>query len=180
VDQQPVKNHRHEPLVSRALFIGVALFVILLLGIYLGRLADAPGFLGTYTTLIADVNLVAQLALLIVLIAGLIAIKRKKTPVHRSLQTTVVLLSIILTVFIMAGRFFQLYSSGVTAWLLVFHGMLGLTAILLGVYLVLVMNNRLPKGWHTKKWKLLMRVTWLLFLLVSLGGITIYWRMYIP
>jgi uncharacterized membrane protein YozB (DUF420 family) len=180
MDQQPVKNHKREPLISRSLLIGAALFVIILLGIYLGRLANTPGFLGSYATFIADVNLVAQVTLLIVLIAGLIAIKRKKTPIHRSLQTAVVLLSMILTLFIMAGRFFQLYSSGGTAWILVFHGMLGLTAILLGIYLVLVMNNRLPKRWLTKKWKLIMRVTWLLFLAVVLGGFVIYWRMYIP
>ena len=80
MDQQPVKNHKREPLISRSLSSGLALFVIILLGIYLGRLANTPGFLGSYATFIADVNLVAQVTLLIVLIAGLIAIKRKKTP----------------------------------------------------------------------------------------------------
>ena len=81
----------------------------------------------------------------------------------------------------MAGRFLQLYSSGGTAWILVFHGMLGLTAILLGIYLVLVMNNRLPKRWLYEKMEADHAGNLGCFsLAVVLGGFVIYWRMYIP
>ncbi len=107
-------------------------------------------------------------------------IKRKKTAEHRYLQTAVVLFSTVLTIFIMCGRFFLLYTPGNFGWQLIVHGILGLAAIVMGIYLILLMNNRLAKRWRTKKWKLLMRVDWALFLLVVLGGFVIYWRMYIP
>ena len=177
---QSEKNRKRDPLIPQALLIGLALTALLLLGADLQGWAETPGFLGTYAPLIADVNLVAQVLLIVVLIVGLVAIKRKDTLTHRNLQTAVVLFNVLLIVFIMAGRFFLLYSPESFGWLVLAHGILGLCAIVCGIYLILIMNNRLPKRWRTKKWKLLMRVTWLLFLLVALGGIIIYWRMYIP
>jgi len=177
----PAKQTRkREPLVPVALLIGLLLAAILILGIGFLGWANKQGFLGTYAPIIADVNLIAQIALLGLLIAGLITIKRKKTTEHRYLLTTVVLFSVVLTVFIMVGRFFLLYTPGNFGWQLIVHGILGLAAILVGIYLMLMMDNRLDKRWRTKKWKLLMRVNWLLFLLVVLGGFVIYWRMYIP
>jgi uncharacterized membrane protein YozB (DUF420 family) len=180
MNNQSGKNRKHEPLIPYALLIGLALTALLLLGADLQGWAETPGFLGTSAPLIADVNLVAQVILIVVLIVGLVAIKRRNTPAHRNLQTAVVLFYVLLVVFIMAGRFFLLYSPGSFDWPVLAHGVLGLCAIVCGIYLILIMNNRLSKRWRTKKWKLLMRVNWLLFLLVALGGIVIYWRMYIP
>jgi uncharacterized membrane protein YozB (DUF420 family) len=163
-----------------ALLIGLALTAILILGIGFLGWTNKQGFLGTYAPIIADVNLIVQIALLGLLMAGLIEIKRKKNTEHRYLLTAVVLFSVVLTIFIMAGRFFLLYSPGNFGWQLIVHGILGLTAIVIGIYLMLLMDNRLEKRWRMKKWKLLMRVNWALFLLVTLGGFVIYWRMYIP
>jgi len=174
--RQPRKR---EPLVPAALLIGLVLAVILILGIDFLGWTNNQGFLGTYAPIIADVNLLAQVALLGLLITGLITIKRKKNAEHRYLLTAVVLFSVVLTVFVMAGRFFILYSPGNFGWQLIVHGILGLAAIVLGIYLMLLMDNRLNKRWRTKKWKLLMRVNWFLFLLVVLGGFIIYWRIYI-
>jgi len=177
----PVRQPRkREPLVPAALLVGLGLAVILILGIGFLGWTNKQGFLGTYAPVIADVNLIAQIALLGLLIAGLVEIKRKKNTEHRYLLTAVVLFSVVLTVFIMIGRFFLLFSPGFFGWQLIIHGILGLVAILLGVYLMLLMDNRLGKRWRIKKWKLLMRFNWILFLLVTLGGFVIYWRMYIP
>jgi uncharacterized membrane protein YozB (DUF420 family) len=180
MNNQPEKSRKREPLIPQTLLIGLALTALLLLGADLQGWAETPGFLGTYAPLIADVNLVAQVLLIGVLIVGLVAIKRRNTPAHRNFQTAVVLFNVLLLVFIMAGRFLLLYSPGNCGWQLIVHGILGVTAILCGIYLILIMSNRLSKRWRTKKWKLLMRVNWFLFLLVTLGGFVIYWRMYIP
>ena len=180
MNKQPEKSRKREPLVPQTLLIGLALTALLLLGANLQGWAETPGFLGTYAPLIADVNLVSQVLLIGVLIVGLVVIKRRNTPAHRNLQTAVVLFNVLLVVFIMAGRFFLLNSPSSFDWPVLAHGVLGLCAIVCGIYLTLIMNNRLPKRLRTKKWKLLMRATWLLFLLVALGGIVIYWRMYIP
>jgi len=174
------QSRKREPLVPVALLIGLVLTAILILGIGFLGWTNKQGFLGTYAPIIADINLIAQIALLGLLIAGLIEIKRKNNSEHRHLLTAVVLFSMVLTVFIMIGRFFLLFTPGFFGWQLIVHGILGLVAVVLGIYLMLLMDNRLGKRWRTKKWKLMMRVNWLLFLLVVLGGFAIYWRMYIP
>lgn len=177
---QPEKNRKREPFIPRALLIGLALTALLLLGADLQGWAETPGFLGTYAPLIADVNLVAQVLLIVVLIVGLVAIKRKNTPAHRNLQTAVVLFDVLLTLFIMALRFLQVYTGGTSGWLQIAHGILGLTALFSGLYLILIMNYRLPKRWRTKNWKVMMRVTWVLFLLVAVGGFVLYRMLYLP
>ncbi len=75
----PVRQPRkREPLVPAALLVGLVLAVILILGISFLGWTNKQGFLGTYAPVIADVNLIAQIALLGLLIAGLVEIKRKK------------------------------------------------------------------------------------------------------
>jgi len=180
MNNQPEKSRKREPLISQTLLIGFALTALLLLGADLQGWAETPGFLGPYAPLIADVNLVAQVLLIVVLIVGLVAIKRRNTPAHRNLQTALVLFNVLLIVFIMAGRFFLLYSPGSVGWPVLAHGILGLCAIGCGIYLILIMNNRLPKRWRTKKWKGMMRVTWVLFLLVAVGGFILYRMLYLP
>jgi uncharacterized membrane protein YozB (DUF420 family) len=180
MNNQPEKSRKREPLIPQTLLIGLALTALLLLGADLQGWAETPGFLGTYAPLIADINLVAQVLLIVVLIVGLVAIKRRNTPAHRYIQTAVVLFNVLLVVFIMAGRFFLLYSPGSFGWPVLAHGILGLCAILCGIYLILIMNNRLRKRWRTKKWKVMMRVTWVLFLLVAVGGFVLYRMLYLP
>jgi uncharacterized membrane protein YozB (DUF420 family) len=174
------KAHKRDPLIPQAILAALALTALVLLYADTLGWAQTPGFLGTYAPMISDINLLAQVALLIVLVAGLAAIKRKHTRTHRNLLTTLVFFSILLTVFIMMGRFLQVYSSGTTGFLQIAHGILGLAAIFCGLYLILLMNDRLPVKWRTKKWKLIMRINWSLFLLVVLGGFAIYWKIYIP
>jgi uncharacterized membrane protein YozB (DUF420 family) len=180
MNNQPEKRRKREPLIPQTLLIGLALTALLLLGADLQGWAETPGFLGTYAPLIADINLVAQVILIVVLIGGLVAIKRRNTPTHRNLQTAAVLFNVLLVAFIMAGRFFLLYSPGSFDWPVLAHGVLGLCAIVCGIYLTLHMNNRLSKRWQTKKWKLMMRVTWGLFLLVAIGGFVLYRMLYLP
>jgi uncharacterized membrane protein YozB (DUF420 family) len=179
MNNQPEKSRKREPLIPQTLLIGLALTALLLLGADLQGWAKTPGFLGNSAPLIADVNLVAQVLLIVVLIVGLVAIKRRNTPAHRNLQTAVVLFNVLLVVFIMAGRFFLLYSPGSFDWPVLAHGVLGLCAIVCGIYLILHMNNRLSKRWQTKKWKMMMRVTWGLFLLVAIGGLVLYRMLYL-
>lgn len=174
------KTHKRDPLIPQAILAALALTALLLLSADTLGWVQTPGFLGTYAPMISDINLLAQIALFIVLVAGLVAIKRKHTRTHRNLLSTLVFFSIVLTVFIMMGRFLQVFSSGSAGFLQIAHGILGLAAIMCGLYLILFMNDRLPVKWKMKKWKRLMRVTWTLFLLVSLGGFVLYRLLYLP
>ena len=81
--KQPRKR---EPLVPAALLVGLVLAVILILGIGFLGWTNKQGFLGTYAPIIADVNLIAQIVLLGLLIAGLIDDKTKEK--HRAPLST--------------------------------------------------------------------------------------------
>lgn len=177
---QNKKTGETDSVAPRWLLFGLCVAAVAILIIEFSGLGNKPGFLGSYAPMISDINLLAQLALFIVLVAGLVAIKRKHTRTHRNLLSTLVFFSIVLTVFIMMGRFLQVFSSGSAGFLQIAHGILGLAAIMCGLYLILLMNDRLPVKWQMKKWKRLMRVTWTLFLLVSLGGFVLYRLLYLP
>lgn len=179
MQNETTKTRKREPLMPQALLVALALTSLLLLGADAQGWDSTRGFLGTYAPLLVDINLIAQAALLIVLIAGLVTIKRRNTPAHRTLLTAVVFFSIVLTLFVMGGRLLVIYSPGNYGALQIGHTILGAAAILSGLYLVLIMNNRLPRKYRLKKWKLLMRVSWFLFLLTALLGIVLYRMLYV-
>jgi plastocyanin len=58
------------------------------------------------------------------------------------------------------------------------HGLMGLTAELLGIYLVLRMNDLIPERWRVKNFKLVMRTTLALWLLTAVVGIGVYLVLY--
>lgn len=160
----------------------LAMSIFLLLGKRLG-LEARPGFLGTFAPFYSDVNVIAQILLVVGLIIGFLLIRAHKTNAHQYLKTSLVLFSLVMTVFFMGVKLFQLLSSGLSFSLIVlveiFHGFLGTLAILAGLFLILRMNNALPKALRISWWKNLMRITFGLYLLVGLGGIVLYILMYV-
>jgi hypothetical protein len=78
----------------------------------------------------------------------------------------------------MALIFVQLLKPGTTVSLSVIaeiaHGTVGVIAILTGLYLLLAMNDLLPKNWQIKNWKNLMRFTFWAYCAVAVGGIAVY------
>lgn len=174
-----VKVHKRDPLVPIPLLAGLVITALFLLAANLLGWAEMPGFLGSFAPRLVDLNLVAQGLLLIVLTASLVLIKQKRTRPHRNLLTAVVFFNILLTIFIMAGRLLTIYSPGNYGALQIAHSLIGLTAILIGLYLVLRMDNRLPSKWKIKQWKLLMQIDWTLFFLVSVLGFILYRMLYV-
>jgi hypothetical protein len=161
----------------------VAISLFLLLGKRLG-LDVRPGFFGTFAPFYADVNLVAQIILIVGLLIGFFLIRAHKSAAHQYLKTSLVLFSLVMTVFFMGVKLIQLLSFGLSFSLIVlveiFHGFMGTLAILAGLFLILRMNNALPKNLRIAWWKNLMRITFGLYLLVGVGGITLYFLLYIP
>ena len=144
--------------------------------------AERPGIFGTRANLFTDLNLIAQLLLLAGLCAGALLARKGNIPAHQYLQTGLVLFNIILTFFIMLVAYAEYVIPGMPAELSQAHGIvstihsiLGLAAILCGVYLVLRMNRLLPKSLRIKAWKTLMRITLGLYLLVGLIGVGVYY-----
>ena len=145
------------------------------------------GFLGTGATFGADLNLVVQLIMGMALIAGTLLAKHKRYRAHGICQTTVLLLNLLMIGLVMWPSFQQQvkprlpkvlhkwhYAAAVT------HATLGITAELLGLYIVIVAGtNVLPQWLCFKHWKRWMRTELVLWSIVLLSGIVTYYTWYV-
>src|SRR5580700_11356192 len=119
------------------------------------------GFLGTGATFGADLNLVVQLLMGIALIAGALLAKQKRYRAHGICQTTVLLLNLLMICSVMWPSFQQQVTPALSKVLhkwyyeaATIHAVLGITAELLGLYIVLVAGtNVLPQWLRFKHWK---------------------------
>ncbi len=170
--------------ISFALFL-IGASVFLALGGPTG-IAARPGILGTKANLFSDLNLIAQIVLLCGLGAGAAFARRGHISTHQYNQTWWVLFNIVLTIFIMVVAYYEYVLPGLPddlsrahGILATIHAALGLLAIICGVYLLLRMNQLIPKRWRVKWWKKLMRFTLGLYVLVGLFGLGIYYVWYV-
>ena len=145
------------------------------------------GFLGTGATFAADLNLVVQIIMGAALVAGWLLAKRKRYRAHGVCQTTVLLLNLLMIGLVMWPSFQQqvkptlpkvlhkwYYAAAAT------HAALGITAELLGLYIVIVAGtNVLPQWLCFKKWKRWMRTELVLWSIVLLSGIVTYYTWYV-
>jgi len=145
------------------------------------------GFLGTGATFAADLNLVVQIIMGAALVAGWFLAKRKRYRAHGVCQTTVLLLNLLMIGLVMWPSFQQqvkprlpkvlhkwYYAAAVT------HAALGITAELLGLYIVIVAGtNVLPQWLCFKKWKRWMRTELVLWSIALLSGIVTYYTWYV-
>jgi uncharacterized membrane protein YozB (DUF420 family) len=169
--------------ITIAIFLAVsliALSVFLALGGPTG-LANRPGIFGTEANLFSDINLIAQVLLLIALGVGYLMARRHNVAAHQYIQTAVVLFNITLTVFIMIMAYVEYVLPSASSELTSAHGIvatihavIGLLAIACGVYLILRMNKLIPVSWRISWWRKLMRITLVLYWLVGILGILIY------
>jgi uncharacterized membrane protein YozB (DUF420 family) len=145
------------------------------------------GFLGTGATFRADLNLVVQLIMATALIAGVRLAKQKRFRAHGICQTTVILLNLLMIGLVMWPSFQQqvkpALSKGLHKWYYqaaTIHAVLGITAELLGLYIVIVAGtNVLPRWLRFKHWKGWMRTELVLWAIVLLGGVGTYCAWYL-
>jgi uncharacterized membrane protein YozB (DUF420 family) len=149
-------------------------------------IAARPGIFGTKANLFSDLNLIAQIVLLLGLSLGAVFARRGNIVAHQYNQTAWVLFNIVLTIFIMLVAYFEYVLPGLPGNLRqafgmvsTIHAALGFLAIICGVYLILHMNRVIPKKWRVKWWKRLMRLTLALYLLVGALGLGIYYFWYV-
>ncbi len=138
------------------------------------------GFLGTRATLVADINLILQVVVLIVLSAGAFQARRRNFDSHRLLMTAAVIANAALIIAIMNPSFFRILPFGLRSpgarrptvmWP---HVLVGTLAELMGVYIVIRTNVEQSTA---SSWPGMMRVmliTLLLWLVALVGGITLY------
>jgi len=145
------------------------------------------GFLGTGATFAADLNLVVQLIMGTVLIVGTRLAQQKHYKAHGICQTTVLLLNLLMIGLVMWPSFRQqvrpALSKGLHKWYYeaaIMHAALGITAELMGLYIVLVAGTDvLPQRLRFKRWKWWMRTELALWAIVVLSGVGTYWAWYV-
>jgi uncharacterized membrane protein YozB (DUF420 family) len=145
------------------------------------------GFLGTGPTFEADVNLVVQLVMGAALVARVILAKQRCYRAHGVCQTTVLLLNLLMIGLVMWPSFRRqgnptfprvLHRSYYVAPMV--HAALGMTAELLGLYIVVVAStNVLPAWLRFRNWKRWMRTEFVLWLIVVISGVGTYYAWYI-
>jgi uncharacterized membrane protein YozB (DUF420 family) len=145
------------------------------------------GFLGTGAPFGADLNLVVQLIMGAALIAGALLAKHKRYRAHGICQTTVLLLNLLMIGLVMGPSFQQQVKPALTKVLhkryyavATTHAALGITAELLGLYIVIVAGtNVLPQWLRFKDWKLWMRTELVLWAIVLVSGVGTYCAWYV-
>ena len=145
---------------------------------------DVPGFLGP-GTLVADVNLTVEIVLVLGLTLGFWLARRGNIEARRVNQTSWVLVNAALVALIMVSSMENVAIAGLPdlasprvafAWL---HALVGACTVTAGIWLVLQMNDVLPKRVHIRSWKTLMRLTLAGYWAVALLGFATYYWFYV-
>jgi uncharacterized membrane protein YozB (DUF420 family) len=145
------------------------------------------GFLGTGAPFAADLNLVAQWVMGAALIAGALLAKQKRYRAHGICQTTVLLLNLFMVGLVMWPSFQQQVKPALSKVLqkwyhaaATIHAVLGVTAELLGLYIVILAGtNVLPRWLRFKHWKWWMRTELVLSVIVLVSGVGTYCAWYV-
>lgn len=145
------------------------------------------GFLGTGATFAADVNFIVQLAMGGTLIVGVLLAKQKRYRAHGACQTTVLLLNVWMIALTMwpsfreqvVPRIPRAFERGYYA-IATIHMLLGTSAELLGIYIVLVAGTKLvPPSLRFTNWKRWMRIELALWLFTLTWGLGTYYEWYV-
>ncbi len=140
-----------------------------------------PGFFGTTATFRSDATLVLMLFTAILFTIGWRLAANKRYEAHRWVQTVAVALNTLGILVTMIGSFLSSILPGIPNKLLegsygitTVHALVGLTAMLLGVFVVLRANNLVPNSLRFKDYTRVMRISYALYMLATLGGIVVY------
>jgi uncharacterized membrane protein YozB (DUF420 family) len=145
------------------------------------------GFLGTGATFGADLNLVVQLIMGVALAIGAILARYKRYKAHGICQTAVLVLNLLMIGLVMWPSFQQQVKPALSKVLhkwyyeaAAIHAVLGITAELLGLYIVIVAaTDVLPQFLRFKHWKWWMRTEVVLWAIVLISGVGTYCAWYV-
>jgi plastocyanin/uncharacterized membrane protein YozB (DUF420 family) len=148
------------------------------------------GFLGTNASLMSDLSLLLGVLVALTLTVGVIMARRKKITAHRWIQSTAVTLNVLQVLVVMVGSFARSAAPGVPHRLgdgyyaiAMAHGLLGLVALVLGVFVAVRANELLPGFLHVLRFhnfKLYMRTAYGLYIVSTLLGVGVYFAWYGP
>ncbi|HUK91010.1 MAG TPA: DUF420 domain-containing protein [Blastocatellia bacterium] len=145
------------------------------------------GFLGTGASFRADLNLIVQIGMGIMLLVGAILARRKSFRAHKYCQSSVMLLNLVMIGLIMFPSFNQQVEPHISEaahdryhGVALGHALLGGLAELLGLYIVLVAATKiLPQKLRFNRYRPWMRTELTLWWVVVLIGLGTYWVWYL-
>ena len=144
-------------------------------------LFHSPGFLGTNANLAADATLVISILVATLFTVGMLLARSGKYQVHRWVQTTAALLNLVLVLWMMVLPFRDTIRDfgeppriAGFYYVPLIHGMIGLSGLLFGLFVVLRANGLMIKPLRFNNYKTFMRISYGLYMLATLVGIGVY------
>jgi uncharacterized membrane protein YozB (DUF420 family) len=142
----------------------------------------AEGFLGRPSTFGADLNLVIQMALGVLLLVGVILARRSRYAAHGLCQATALVVAVVMTAIWMYPAYRDTYGPSIFApgtrvtMAAAAHVVTGTVALLLGVYVVLVAGTPLiPRALRFTNYRAWMRTLIIIWWLALVLGVLTYW-----
>ena len=139
------------------------------------------GILGTRATLVADINLILQTVILMMLTIGAFQARKGRLDVHHRLMTAAVIINGVAIIAIMNPSFFRVLpfalrnpeAPGPTVmWP---HIAIGALAELMGAYVIIRLNLDPSRISRLGNLKWIMVITFLLWIVALAVGITVYY-----
>jgi len=150
------------------------------------ELFHQPGFLGTSANWAADMTLIVMILIALIFTLGAWMAVRGKYGVHRVLQTTAVILNLILVLWMMVLPYRDFVAPGIPQNLndrfysiTTLHAILGFAALVLGIFITLRANGLMIKPLRFDNYKLFMRISYGLYMLATLVGIWVYFTWFV-
>ena len=131
-------------------------------------------------------TLIVMIVIALIFTLGAWMAVRGKYGVHRVLQTTAVILNLILVLWMMILPYRDFVAPGIPQRLnerfysiTTLHALLGLAALLLGIFVALRGNGLMIKPLRFNNYKLFMRISYGLYMLATLVGIWVYFTWFV-
>lgn len=148
----------------------------------MNELLHQAGFLGTAANWAADFTLAMMILFALLLTVGVVFAVKGKYETHRWIQTTAVILNLIFVLWMMILPYRDFILPGIPQqlnetfyWLTTLHALSGLCAFVLGTFVVLRANGLMIKPLRFNNYKLVMRISYALYMFTVLLGIAVYY-----
>ena len=145
-----------------------------------------PGFFGTAANFAADVTLLLSIVVALALTAGVVMALRGRYNTHRWIQTSAVVLNVILVLWFMILPYRDFIAPGIPEqlderfyWVTTLHAFVGFFAFTLGTFVVLRANGLMIERLKFRNYKLFMRTSYGLYMLTTLLGIWVYFAWFV-
>jgi uncharacterized membrane protein YozB (DUF420 family) len=147
---------------------------------------NLPGFLGTHASFLSDLTLILILLTAILFTIGWQLARHGHFEAHRWVQTVTACLNAIVVLGVMIKSYIVHILPGIPGKLLqgdyavtTVHAIIGMFGLLLGIFVVLRGNERVPNALRFKNYKLFMRISYVLYMLATLLGVIVYSMVYV-